>query len=392
MMMRFPKVMLATALAMGAFGCPSPDNNENGATNNGADMGVQEDMNVASNNEVDMSNGVDMNVSTPDMADPPDMMRPAPTCAPFTTVAEFAAADDEGAFYVAESAEDFPYDELSIEIYDTPPAVGTYPLGENYETCTYCVLIFAGCGEDACDAVLFPTSGTLEITAVGGEGERFTGSLTDVQFEEVTIDEDTFRSTAVPGGELRCIDSHAFDMFIGNACAEQGDLCEVGVAVENPDYECVDDGSGTGFGTCELPVADCVDGPSGSGPDTCENTVTCDGVEYKIDCTGMDCSCLIDGVEDSTITSDTCSYDGLRQCGAPIPPVNPTCDENDIFDGGGGDFCEAGVTCNDVDYVLNCDNAGECTCTVDGAAGPMSTANDCLSPAEKLRECGAPLL
>ena len=61
---------------------------------------------------------------------------------------------------------------------------------------------------ESCARTLLATEGTLEITTVGADGERFIGNISDVQFEEVTINADTYLSTPVAGGERRCVDGH----------------------------------------------------------------------------------------------------------------------------------------------------------------------------------------
>lgn len=149
---------------------------------------------------------------------------------------------------------------------------------------------------------------------------------------------------------------------------------------------------------------DCVSGATGwgsMGDDwTCHSKVTCDGVEYKIDCFNEDCSCIVDGELSAEISTDqTCTYFGMRECGAPIPPVNPDCHDDQIWSGGGvgddGGFCETGTICNDVFYRLEClDDTGECTCFVNDEPGPVSTAttDDCIDGQQRaLRECGAAL-
>ena len=150
------------------------------------------------------------------------------------------------------------------------------------------------------------------------------------------------------------------------------------------------------------PDVECIDGASGFGTSdgdwTCDSAVTCDGVEYKMDCVNDDCSCFVDGELVAEIsTQETCLYKGMRECGAPIPPVNPHCYDDQIWSGGGvgdnGGFCETGTICNDVSYRVECfDDTGECICFVDDEPGPVisATTEDCFDGKDRaLRECGA---
>ena len=112
-------------------------------------------------------------------------------------------------------------DVLVVELYlglGGPPGPGTYlieddPLNDNYATCHTCVLIFENIDWDTgiADRTLFATSGELNIESIGPPGVPFTGTLSNVNLVEVTIDWDTFESTPVPGGETRCIDTFPFD-------------------------------------------------------------------------------------------------------------------------------------------------------------------------------------
>ncbi len=239
------RIVWLSLVAALAVGCGKKENNDVTDPDTGViepDMGDDtEDMATPNN-------------TTPDMPDPVDMRREPPTCGPFPVAFELIDADETGAFYTADASLTFPTDSLAIEIYDEPPTAGSYTLGENYETCLYCVLIYTDCDESSCGSTLLATGGTLNITEVGVDGGRFTGTLTNAQFEEVAINEDTFRSTPVPGGELRCVDSYSFDIFIGTSCEAEGDLCELGRAVEQEGFACVDDGTGAGVCAIDTPL------------------------------------------------------------------------------------------------------------------------------------------
>jgi hypothetical protein len=87
----------------------------------------------------------------------------------------------------------------------------------DYETCTHCLLIAIGCDATSCDGAVwfFPRSGTATFTAAGlADGEPFSGTLTDVELEEVSIDWATSSSTPVPGGACLRLQSLSFDATV----------------------------------------------------------------------------------------------------------------------------------------------------------------------------------
>jgi hypothetical protein len=87
----------------------------------------------------------------------------------------------------------------------------------NYETCTHCLLIAIGCDATSCDGAVwfYPRSGSATFTAAGlADGEPFTGTLTDVELEEVSIDWATSTSRPVPGGACLRVQSLAFDATV----------------------------------------------------------------------------------------------------------------------------------------------------------------------------------
>lgn len=106
---------------------------------------------------------------------------------------------------------------LAVEFYDfgdgSPlDGPGNYPLGanaedQNYETCTTCLIIYADCDAETCAKSFYGTGGTIEVTAVDLDAGTVTATLKNVVAAEVTIDEDTFVSTPVNGGETWCLGS-----------------------------------------------------------------------------------------------------------------------------------------------------------------------------------------
>ncbi len=116
-----------------------------------------------------------------------------------------------------------PVDVIAVELYydfggSTTP--GTFALAgtteeANYATCGTCVLVRSGCdASGACTKYFFQTGGTLTTTAHGEVGGQFTGTMTGVTLEEVTINSSTFESTPVPGGEGWCISTYSFDAAV----------------------------------------------------------------------------------------------------------------------------------------------------------------------------------
>lgn len=119
--------------------------------------------------------------------------------------------DDEynGSYYYTSGN---PHVEIEF-IYSDNSTVkkGTFNLGSgvntNYKTCTECVMIIRNNDE------FFQTSGTLKIDSVDSSN-NIKGTLS-AKFAKATIDEDTYESTFVPGGECFEIQSGSFDNTTG---------------------------------------------------------------------------------------------------------------------------------------------------------------------------------
>ena len=80
----------------------------------------------------------------------------------------------------------------------------------NYSTCAYCVLLIQ-CGNTDCsqsenDVFFYPTGGDLTLDSLPAttDASDLMGSLTGVNWVEVTIDPDSYESTPVDGG--MCVD------------------------------------------------------------------------------------------------------------------------------------------------------------------------------------------
>lgn len=133
----------------------------------------------------------------------------------FAGTTAFFEKDDEAGFisFGVEASDAY----VTIEFYDfgdgsplTGP--GTYPIGgnaddQNYETCTTCVLLHTGCTTDTCARSFYGTKGQIEVTALDRTANTVTAKLVGFEGVEVTIDENTFVSTPVPGGQTWCIAS-----------------------------------------------------------------------------------------------------------------------------------------------------------------------------------------
>lgn len=137
--------------------------------------------------------------------------------------------------YQAINSEELPYDAVVIENYqgepyNGPTEPGTYDLeGSNYEDCGLCLRAYRDCGEGGCDRQFLADHGQVEITAIGGAGEKLVAIFHDVVFTEVTINSSTYHSTPVPGGETWCLDGYSIDQEI---------------VLDEASPECVPEGSG----------------------------------------------------------------------------------------------------------------------------------------------------
>ena len=103
-------------------------------------------------------------------------------------------------------------DALAIELYSSgeytgAKGPGTYPLaGHDYASCSNCVVIRSGCGEESCAKNYFADEGELVITQWDKEGGAFKARLVGVKAKEVTINPETYASTPVANGGVWCLD------------------------------------------------------------------------------------------------------------------------------------------------------------------------------------------
>jgi len=201
--------IVLSALALMACGDDKPKTAVTPDVTTGTDVAVSADTTTADTNasaDTTLPPGCDFNGWTPQG----------------TTAVTVAEAEAGGiAVSILESYsndEDPVFDVLNIEVYyefgaETGPKTFTFT-AENYADCAYCGVIYAGCTEDACDGTYLAQVGTLNLTANEGLTGKFTGTLSNVKFVEVEIDQETFQSTLVPNGRVFCVDSFAFDQEV----------------------------------------------------------------------------------------------------------------------------------------------------------------------------------
>jgi hypothetical protein len=117
--------------------------------------------------------------------------------------------------YRAYMGTEVPYEVLRVQIMgDNVGRVdpGVYDLaGTSYETCEVCVSILTDCAVGPCGHFLYPLAGTIEILAIGDEGERFAGRLAGIEMAEFEILPDGVGTEPLPDGDDWCIDDYEFD-------------------------------------------------------------------------------------------------------------------------------------------------------------------------------------
>ena len=149
----------------------------------------------------------------------------------FDTSLEFAMVTASDLRLYQYDNDDYPYSLARLLITNPLPSTGTYDLeGVNYSECEHCFTITTDCEHGlGCQKVFYTRSGTLEISAQGGEGDQLTGVLREVVMEEVDIDSSTGVSTPVDGGETWWFDEIAFDReilgFTEGSCAKPPNKC-----------------------------------------------------------------------------------------------------------------------------------------------------------------------
>jgi hypothetical protein len=132
------------------------------------------------------------------------------------------ASDPDAVQFTAALNGDATPDLFELELYKgyaafsmSPIAPGTYQItGEelNYASCGVCPRIFTDYDPATmmnADQQYFATGGTVIIDSIT---PNFTGSVSNLTFEEVTVNPTTFMSTPVPGGCQTAVMGTTFDV------------------------------------------------------------------------------------------------------------------------------------------------------------------------------------
>ncbi|HEX5058818.1 MAG TPA: pre-peptidase C-terminal domain-containing protein [Kofleriaceae bacterium] len=107
--------------------------------------------------------------------------------------------------------------EYQFEFYDNIESslMGTFDLKagnqSNYSTCAICVRAFERDAQGQVVKQYYQSGGSITLTEDPFTNKRLVGSLTDLQLEEVTIAQQTFVSTPVPGGKCGNFGGYAVD-------------------------------------------------------------------------------------------------------------------------------------------------------------------------------------
>lgn len=132
----------------------------------------------------------------------------------FTGVEQNASRDTatDTTYFNDKSTTSMPFDGLQISFFHFMggmEAPGNFTFtGENYADCANCAMMFTGCTSNGCSTKFLAESGTLNLTTMNGS--QIGGTLTDMRFTEITIDQN-YVSTPVPGGETWCVPSYSFN-------------------------------------------------------------------------------------------------------------------------------------------------------------------------------------
>lgn len=187
-------------------------------------LGCESSDGALSNADTNSNGGGDASSSGGDAVSG-DMGQTDSTCA-YTPAREQGSLSNQSPQYVGLSNQGSPYDALLVQSYTADPyngptAPGTFSLdGTNFEDCGLCVLFLAECTDNECDKRFYADAGEVEITTLSPSiGSHFAATLRDVVLKEVTIDETTYRSTPVAGGEERCLNDYSFDVEFADPAA-----------------------------------------------------------------------------------------------------------------------------------------------------------------------------
>ena len=166
-------------------------------------------------NETDAADQSDA-TDTSDPSDASDATDTSNACANegFDAVAALSTIQVSESYATLEgySSETAPFDILAIEMYSGeyggPEGPGSYEIdGSNYQDCGLCVLIYQGVEGQSANKTFYASSGGVEISEWDEATNTIKATLTNAEFQEVTINDNTFVSTPVAGGETWCISS-----------------------------------------------------------------------------------------------------------------------------------------------------------------------------------------
>lgn len=167
-----------------------------------------------------------------------------------------------------------------------PTLSGTFDLAAgkqaNYETCAICVRAFEIDSNQEIVKGFFHSAGSIMLTTDPLTTKQIKATVTGLRFEEVTVNQDTFRSTAVPGGACGDVADVVIDHDeVPNAwtCTPRSDFnagtdCNCACGVYDPDC----DSTSAAVTGCTNSFDKC--SPSGScmtpapANDTCANATT----------------------------------------------------------------------------------------------------------------------
>jgi hypothetical protein len=124
-----------------------------------------------------------------------------------------AGTDQPLFIYQAANTTEYPMDVLEVlsysgDPYYGPDSPGNYSInGNNYSDCSLCLLIYVGCNETSCQSMFFADAGSVTFNTNADVNQDFSATLSNVVFREVSIDQDTYESTPIPGGDTWCVSS-----------------------------------------------------------------------------------------------------------------------------------------------------------------------------------------
>ena len=140
--------------------------------------------------------------------------------------------------------------EYQFEFYDgiESSLSGTFDLAagnqNNYSTCAICVRAFGKDADGNIVKLYFQSGGSITLTEDPFTNQKVVGSLTDLQLEEVTIAEQTYVSTPVPGGTCASFGSYSVDhdrvpnaWTCDHAAWDEGTNCNCACGLPDPDCE-----------------------------------------------------------------------------------------------------------------------------------------------------------